>query len=141
MSVTLSAGVVIVRFTHEEPQFLLLRAYRYWDFPKGRVEPGEAPLAAAIREVEEETALTDPAFRWGEDFTETASYGNNKIARYYLAEAGPGEVHLPINPELGHPEHDEFRWLAYGPARALLVPRVAAVLDWAHARVTATPRA
>jgi bis(5'-nucleosidyl)-tetraphosphatase len=135
-TITLSAGVVIVRFHHGEPRFLLLRAYQYWDFPKGRVEPGEQPLAAAIREVEEETALTHLEFRWGEAFTVTERYGNNKTARYYLAEAGPGEVHLPVNPELGHPEHDEFRWLPYEAARALLVPRVAAVLDWAHARVS-----
>jgi bis(5'-nucleosidyl)-tetraphosphatase len=136
MPITVSAGVVIVRFRHGEPWFLLLRAYRYWDFPKGRVEPGELQLAAAIREVEEETALTNLEFRWGEAFTETERYGNNKIARYYLAVAGPGEVHLPVNPELGHPEHDEFRWLPYEAARALLVPRVAAVLDWAHAHIS-----
>jgi bis(5'-nucleosidyl)-tetraphosphatase len=135
-SVTLSAGAVIVRFRDKMPRFLLLRAFRYWDFPKGQVEPGEQPLQAAVREVEEETALTDLEFRWGEAFIETERYGNNKIARYYLAESAHGEVRLPVNPELGHPEHDEYRWLSYEPARALLVPRVAAVLDWAHARVT-----
>jgi bis(5'-nucleosidyl)-tetraphosphatase len=136
----MSAGVVVVRFRHETPQFLLLRAYRYWDFPKGRVEPGEQPLDAAIREVEEETALTRLEFRWGEVFIETEPYGNHKIARYYLAEAAQGKVQLPVNPELGHPEHDEFRWLPYKAARALLVPRVAAVLDWAHARILGMQR-
>jgi bis(5'-nucleosidyl)-tetraphosphatase len=133
---TLSAGVVVVRYRDAVPQFLLLRAFHYWDFPKGQLQPGEQPLHAAIREVEEETALTDLVFRWGEAFVETERYGNNKIARYYLAEAAHGEVRLPDNPELGHPEHDEFRWLPYEAARALLVPRVAAVLDWAQARVT-----
>ena len=34
---------------------LLLRVYNYWDCPKGVVEPGEDPLAAARREVREET--------------------------------------------------------------------------------------
>jgi bis(5'-nucleosidyl)-tetraphosphatase len=38
---------------------------------------------------------------------------------------------LPVSAELGHPEHDEFRWLNYEAARPLLVPRVLAVLDWA----------
>ncbi len=38
-------------------RILVLRAYRNWDFPKGTLEPGETPLAAAIREVKEETAL------------------------------------------------------------------------------------
>ncbi|MGH8579780.1 MAG: NUDIX domain-containing protein [Gammaproteobacteria bacterium] len=33
----------------------MLRAYNYWDFPKGTVEPAEDPFEAACREVEEET--------------------------------------------------------------------------------------
>ena len=127
----LSAGVVIVRRFDDEYRYLLLRAGSYWDFAKGMVEPGEDPLAAAIREVEEETTLTDLNFRWGHAFTETEPYGKNKIARYYLAESPEGEVFLPVTEELGKPEHDEFRWLEYDAARELLVPRVQAVLDWA----------
>lgn len=128
----LSAGVVVVRFFNSEPKYLLLRAHDYWDFPKGMVEPGEDPLQAAQREVEEETTLRHLDFRWGHGCTETAPYGKNKIARYYLAESKEGGVMLPVSPELGHPEHDEYRWLSYDAARALLVPRVQAVLDWIH---------
>lgn len=128
----LSAGVVVVRFFDKKPKFLLLRAYDYWDFPKGRVEPDEEPLAAAIREVEEETTLTNIDFHWGHVLTETEPYGKNKVARYYLAESRDGEVHLPVSAELGKPEHDEFRWLTYEEARPLLVPRVEAILDWAN---------
>jgi bis(5'-nucleosidyl)-tetraphosphatase len=128
---TLSAGVVILRRFDDRYRYLLLRAGNYWDFSKGMVEPGEDPLAAAIREVEEETTLTGLDFRWGHPFTETEPYGKNKIARYYIAESAEGEVYLPVTEELGHPEHDEFRWLEYDAARGLLVPRVQAVLDWA----------
>jgi bis(5'-nucleosidyl)-tetraphosphatase len=128
---TLSAGVVVVRRAADSWRFLLLRAGHYWDFPKGMVEPNEDPLAAAIRETEEETTLTDLDFRWGHAFIETEPYGKNKIARYYLAESKRGDVDLPVSAELGHPEHDEFRWLDYDEARLLLVPRVLAVLDWA----------
>ena len=128
---TLSAGVVVVRRIAGHWHYLLLRAYDYWDFPKGQVEPGEDPLAAAIRETEEETTLTGLDFHWGHGFVETAPYGRNKIARYYLAESKDGEVSLPVSAELGKPEHDEFRWLDYPSARPLLVPRVQAVLDWA----------
>ncbi len=127
----LSAGVAIVRRFDDRYRYLLLRAGHYWDFSKGMVEPGEDPLAAAIREVEEETTLTHLDFRWGHVFTETAPYGNNKIARYYLAESPAGEVFLPVTEELGHPEHDEYRWLEYDAARGLLVPRVLATLVWA----------
>ena len=128
---TLSAGVVVVRRTANAWHFLLLRAGHYWDFPKGMVDPGEDPLAAAIRETEEETTLTGLDFRWGHAFTETEPYGKNKIARYYIAESKTGDVDLPVSAELGHPEHDEFHWMSYDDARALLVPRVEAVLDWA----------
>jgi 8-oxo-dGTP pyrophosphatase MutT (NUDIX family) len=129
---TLSAGVVVARRAGDKWLFLLLRAYNYWDFPKGQVEPGEDPFAAAIREVEEETTLTNLNFHWGSEYIETAPYGKNKIARYGVAESNAGEVSLPVNPELGHPEHDEFRWLDYDSARRLLVPRVQAILDWAN---------
>jgi bis(5'-nucleosidyl)-tetraphosphatase len=128
---TLSAGVVIVRRFGDQYRYLLLRAGNYWDFSKGMVEPGEDPLAAAIREVDEETTLTGLDFRWGHAFTETEPYGKNKIARYYIAESAEGEVYLPVTNELGKPEHDEFRWLEYDAARELLVPRVLAVLEWA----------
>lgn len=129
---TLSAGVVVARHAADKWLYLLLRAYNYWDFPKGQVEPGEDPLAAAIREVEEETTLTNLEFRWGSRFIETEPYGKNKIARYSVAESKIGEVSLPVSPELGHPEHDEYRWLDYDSARQLLVPRVQAILDWAN---------
>jgi len=129
---TLSAGVVVVRRTADAWRYLLLRAGSYWDFPKGMVEPGEDPLAAAIRETEEETTLTDLDFRWGRAYIETEPYGKNKIARYYLAESKTGEVSLPVSAELGHPEHDEFCWLDYASAQSLLVPRVRAILDWAE---------
>ena len=132
----LSAGAVIVRRYDHDYRFLLLRAYRNWDFPKGRVEPGEQPLDAAQREVEEETTLARLSFPWGYDFRETPPYGRRKVARYYLAEARQGRVSLPVNPLLGRPEHHEFRWLDYGAARALLNARLQAILDWAHRRIT-----
>lgn len=132
-SSVLSAGAVVVRAHERGYRFLLLRAYRYWDFPKGRVEAGEQPLDAARREVEEETTLSDLSFPWGFDYRETPPYGRGKVARYYLAESRQGEVALPINPVLGHPEHHEFRWLDYGRAHSLLNARLQPILEWAQA--------
>ena len=137
----LSAGVVVVRLEAAGPRYLLLRAYDYWDFPKGEVEPGEAPLDAAVREVAEETTIDDLRFTWGRDYVETPPYGpRRKVARYYLAESPAAPVHLPVNDELGRPEHDEFRWLGRGEAEALLRARVARVLAWADARVHGASR-
>lgn len=125
-------GVVIVRQEAGVWLYLLLRAYDYWDFPKGKPEAGEEPLATAKREVEEESGVTKLDFRWGEVFTETEPYKAGKVARYYLAETKEKDVVLGINPELGRAEHHEFRWMTYEEARALLVPRLQKVIDWAE---------
>jgi bis(5'-nucleosidyl)-tetraphosphatase len=136
-----SAGVVIVRRMPEGLRYLLLRVYRTWDFPKGGVEPGEAPLQAAVREVEEETSLTDLEFRWGHAYCETAPYSGGKVARYYVAVSERGAVHLPVNPALGRPEHHEFRWQSVEDARRLLPDRLQPVLRWAQGVVDGAPGA
>jgi bis(5'-nucleosidyl)-tetraphosphatase len=135
LSHTLSAGAIIVRLRAPDPHYLLLRAHDYWDFPKGIVERGEEPLDAAVREIEEETTLTGLLFPWGTEYRETPPYGRGKIARYYIAESPHGEVDLPVSPELGHPEHDEFRWLLYDEVMALLNERLRPIMDWAHERI------
>jgi len=128
----LSAGVIPVRLVAGEWRFLLLRAYRYWDFPKGEVEAGEAPMAAARRETAEETGIEDLDFAWGAAYHETSPYAGGKIARYYLAGTQTAKVVLGINPELGCPEHHEARWARLDEARCLLGDRVGAALEWAH---------
>jgi 8-oxo-dGTP pyrophosphatase MutT (NUDIX family) len=133
----LSAGVVVVRRNSGDWLFLMLRAYRNWDFPKGLVEPGEDPLEAARREVQEETLIEQLQFNWGEVVLETAPYSHRKVARYYLAETQVAEVTLPVRPELGRPEHNEWRWLSFQQALALCSPRIDPILRWAAATVGA----
>ena len=133
----LSAGVVVVRETSDGWRFLLLRAFTHWDFPKGMVEAGEQPLAAAIREVKEETLIEDLDFAWGEDFIETRPYSRGKVARYYLARTPTTDVSLPIIEELGRPEHNEFRWVNEPGALKLVSPRVEPIVRWAGAKLNA----
>ncbi len=127
----LSSGVVVVRPGPAAYRFLMLRAFRHWDFTKGMVEPGEDALSAAIREVQEETTLSDLVFHWGHGFLETGPYNRGKVARYYLAVNVDGEVSLPVNPELGRPEHNEYRWVDYRQALSLASPRLKPVVNWA----------
>ena len=127
----LSSGVIVVRSSSQGFEFLLLRAYEHWDFPKGLVETGETPLEAAIREVEEETTVSDLDFMWGKHYLETGPYNRGKVARYYLAQTQQQEVDLPINPELGKPEHVEYRWTDYQAGMILISARVRPVLTWA----------
>lgn len=133
----LSAGVAVLRDTPAGRRYLLLRAYRYWDFPKGAVEPGETPLQAAIREVREETGLGNLEFFRGESYSETAPYNRGKVARYYLARTTEETVTLSANPATGIREHMEYRWLAYPQALELATPRVRLILEWAEALATA----
>ena len=128
----LSAGVAVVHCIAGEFHYLLLRAYRNWDFPKGLVEPNESSLAAAHREVQEETGLSNLDFRWGETYFETEPYAGGKVARYYVALSASPDITLPISAKLGRPEHHEYRWVNYDTGSELLVPRVRAALDWAH---------
>jgi 8-oxo-dGTP pyrophosphatase MutT (NUDIX family) len=128
----LSSGVVVVNVVRPTVHFLLLRAYRNWDFPKGLVEPGEQPIDAALREVREETTLDNLSFDWGMDFMETGPYNKGKISRYYIARSSDTAVRLPVNPDLGMPEHHEARWLQFDQALQLLTPRLLPVLHWAR---------
>ncbi|HVB50113.1 MAG TPA: NUDIX domain-containing protein [Burkholderiales bacterium] len=127
-----SAGAVIFRRTDRGVRYLVLRAYRNWDFPKGSVEPGESQLEAAKRELAEETGLVALDFPFGEVHQETVPYAGGKVARYYLAETSVERIELPVAPELGHPEHHEWRWVDFDEAEELLLPRLSAVLDWAR---------
>jgi 8-oxo-dGTP pyrophosphatase MutT (NUDIX family) len=128
----LSCGAVIVREAENGWLTLMLRAYHNWDFPKGICEDGESPLDAAIREIGEETGITELEFDWGDRFTDTGPYNRGKTARYYLARTDQAEVEMGIAPELGRPEHHEYRWIDFDDAYDLSAPRVRLVVQWAR---------
>ncbi len=132
-----AAGAVVFRRAEGGVQLLVLRAYSNWEFPKGRLEADETDFECAQREVWEETGLTDLAYPFDEAFQETLPYAaGNKIARYYLAQTETAVITLPKSPDLGRPEHDEWRWVSFEQAEDLLPPRLAIVLDWARHTLT-----
>jgi 8-oxo-dGTP pyrophosphatase MutT (NUDIX family) len=54
------AGGIVVKRTHHGPLYLLVSSRQNrsnWIFPKGRLEPGETPEQAAVREVREEAGV------------------------------------------------------------------------------------
>ncbi len=131
-----AAGAVVFRRSDRGIRLLVLRAYKNWDFPKGLIEPGEDALAAARREVREETGLAELDYPFGDEFKETLPYSGNKVARYYLAQTEAEKIELPVSPQLGRPEHHEYRWVSFEEAEDLLPPRLATVLEWARKTLT-----
>ena len=128
----LSSGVIVLRWDGDHYKYLLLKAYNYWDFPKGMVEAGESPFAGALREVREETTISRLDFRWGKVYRQTQPYNHGrKVARYYIAVTAERDISLPINPLLGRAEHSEYRWVTREEAWEMITPRVRAVLKWA----------
>jgi 8-oxo-dGTP pyrophosphatase MutT (NUDIX family) len=115
-----SAGGVVYRLVDGAPVYLLIRdSYRNWGFPKGHVEEGELPDGAALREVSEETGLSDLAMR---GLIETIDWhfrfrGKliHKVCHFYLMETGESST---------SPQRTEgitaCRWLPFGPAEELI---------------------
>lgn len=126
-----AAGIAVVHDPGGHRRYLILRAFRNWDLPKGRLEPGETTLDAARRETREETGIVALEFPWGEQFLETEPYAGGKVVRFYVAEVRALDVSLPVNPALGRAEHHEYRWVTLNQALQLVVPRLQRILTWA----------
>jgi 8-oxo-dGTP pyrophosphatase MutT (NUDIX family) len=61
MPIIKQSGAIVVRLDGKEPQVLLVTAKRNpenWIFPKGHIEKGETPEAAALRETREEAGVS-----------------------------------------------------------------------------------
>ena len=98
---TSAGGVVFRRAPGADgvarPLFLLIRdSYRNWGFPKGHLEDGEAPEAAALREVAEETGLAGVELRgpietidWYFRFRGRLIH---KVCHFYLMETTSAET-------------------------------------------------
>lgn len=123
---------MLVRHDDDGWHTLMLRAWRNWDFPKGMCEPGETAQQAAVREVGEETGITELSFDWGDGYLDTGPYNRGKTARYYLARTGATKVVMGISPETGKPEHHEYRWMSFDEAWDIASPRVRGVVVWAR---------
>jgi bis(5'-nucleosidyl)-tetraphosphatase len=128
----LSCGIVVARKTDAGWVTLMLRAFHHWDFPKGIRERGEEPMQAAMREVEEETGVSELSFDWGDRYFETGPYSRGKIARYFIATTTQEDVEMGISPETGEPEHHEWRWVTFDEAFDLGAPRVRSIVQWAR---------
>jgi 8-oxo-dGTP pyrophosphatase MutT (NUDIX family) len=125
-----SAGLVIARLDGWRWRLLILRAGRFWDFPRGRMDSGEDAFAAAKRAATGETGISEFAFDFGEGYKETIAYASGSVARYYIAASDTEQVTLTVSQEAGRPAQEEWRWITLDEAEDYLPPRLAVVLDW-----------
>jgi len=91
-------------------------SYDDWTFPKGKVDPGEALQATAVREIAEETGLR---VRLGPPLVQV-SYpvaAGTKVVDYWSARTVGAGASEPFEP---NKEVDELRWVGAREARELL---------------------
>ena len=142
-----SAGILLHRISGGAPEVLLVhpggpfwarRDAGAWSIPKGEYEDGDDPLAAALREFEEETGT---ALEAGElrDLGEVKQKGG-KVVRAWAAEGDIDAGTVRSNtftmewpPRSGRtaefPEVDRAGWFALDEAREKLNPAQAEFLD------------
>ncbi|MFP3985515.1 MAG: bis(5'-nucleosyl)-tetraphosphatase [Candidatus Bathyarchaeia archaeon] len=109
-----SCGAVVLKRNSELEYLLLHYGAGHWDFVKGQVETNESEKETVIRELKEETGITDAQFIEG--FREQISYFyrrggetvHKKVA-FYLVEANSNNVKLSY-------EHVGYTWLTFDKA-------------------------
>jgi 8-oxo-dGTP pyrophosphatase MutT (NUDIX family) len=121
-----SAGGVVYRQTAHGPDVALIKAHGRWSLPKGGIEKGEKPEAAALREIAEETGLPIDQLRLVRRLPDVSyAFGWHgtvafKTVTTYLVELR-GDASLA--PQLS--EVEDVRWFRPKAAR-----RVISVRNW-----------
>ncbi|MDR8409917.1 NUDIX hydrolase [Nonomuraea sp. 3-1Str] len=110
-----AAGAVVWRGDAAAPEVALIHRPRYddWTYPKGKLKAGEHPVAAALREVREETGLR---VALGRALPPVHYPYKDRLKRvdYWTARVVGDDGFAPGD------EVDELRWLPAEEARALL---------------------
>ena len=110
-----SGAVVFYAEANSEPEYLLLHyTAGHWDFPKGNIEVGESEKEAALREIREETGITNVEFING--FRMKIDYRYRHDKKLVLKEVVLFLVRAhTLQITLSH-EHIGFAWKNYSDA-------------------------
>jgi 8-oxo-(d)GTP phosphatase len=128
-----AAGAVLWRPVDAGVEICVVHRPKYddWSLPKGKLDPGEHPVAAAVREVLEETGVRGHPQMRLPDVAYTLPSGEPKTVEFWAMRAGEEAPVAVADPT----EVDDVRWLSPEaaedalsyPADARLVDRVAAL--------------
>lgn len=119
-----SAGAIIFRESSAGKRYLLLNyPSGHWDFVKGNIEKGEMLKETVIREIKEETGISDVNFVEGfEDKVEYHYQRDGQLVHkevaFFLAKTKTENVILSY-------EHNGFIWLDFNSALKKLTYKTA----------------
>jgi ADP-ribose diphosphatase len=97
--VVVHSGSVVLLPVFPGGEILLVRQYRHsvrsflWELVAGRIEPGESPLAAARRELAEETGYTARRFRKLMDVFPTPGFVSEHMVVFACEGLAAGQSH------------------------------------------------
>jgi 8-oxo-dGTP pyrophosphatase MutT (NUDIX family) len=111
-----AAGGLVTRMRDNTLEVLVVHRPRYddWSLPKGKLEPGETPAEAAVREVDEETGARCVLGRALGTIQYVDRKGRDKIVHWWMMEVESTRPFVP------NAEVDEIRWISGRNAEALL---------------------
>ncbi len=131
----LSCGVLLF---NERDEIFLAHATgnRHWDVPKGLAEPGETPLAAALRETREESGIRLDEAGWVDLGRHTYRPGKDlhlfarRVSTRQVCVADCVCTSMFVHERSGKslPEADSFGWFPLERLQALCARSMAALL-------------
>jgi len=119
-----SAGAVVYSESSSGKKYLLLNyPSGHWDFVKGNIESGETYKQTVIREVKEETGITDISFVDG--FEDKVEYYYQRDGKTIHKEVVFFLVHTKTNEVILSHEHRGYIWLNFNDALKKLTYKTA----------------
>jgi predicted NUDIX family NTP pyrophosphohydrolase len=147
-----SAGILLYRRCKGAAEVLLIhpggpywrsRDLGAWMIPKGGIDPGEEPLAAALREFEEELGsppegtpvplcrVRQKGGKWVEAFAMEGDFDPSRIvSTHFSMEWPPRSGQMQTFPEADHAE-----WFTLAEAREKMLPSQLPILDALEAQL------